>query len=109
MDDTVIKQVILAALEPTMGKQAVVCGLEAPPSVEIEEFCTCPECGCTLAEVWNGSETRTADCPKCEAEFTPVLEGFKARIVSIVERRRRLRRGPSGQAVKAEAFRLLGK
>jgi len=104
----IFKDAVMRVLKPV---ERPVYNLEAPPDHRTEAFCTCPECGCTLAEAWNLSDAQAATCPNCEIEFTPILEGFKAQIVSIVERRRRMRRAPGPRAAdqdtKDEIFRLM--
>ena len=74
--------------------------LEEPPAAE--EFCTCPECGCTGAEVWSGSDAYVANCPQCHLEFVPVLEGMKLKLVSMMERRRQRRKRPVSRSARRD-------
>lgn len=97
-----IKEACLAALPPA---DVAAIELEAPPDYETEQFCTCVNCGHTGANVWSTSEAKVANCSECGVEFTPILEGSKHTIITLVERRRRMRR--KGLSVKDEIFRMM--
>jgi len=93
-----LKEEVLALLPGEEVAAEVV--LEEPPVAE--EFCTCPHCGCTGAEVWNSSDAYVANCPECHLEFVPVMEGARATIERIMERHRRKRSRGKGPRYSKE-------
>lgn len=111
MPDDLKETLLDLPLLPGEETAAVESALQEPPVAE--EFCTCPECGCTGAEVWNASDAYVANCPQCHLEFVPVLEGMKLRLVSMMERRRKRRAARLSRAarkdlaIKDEIFNLM--
>jgi len=86
------------------------------PETDVGVAIICPQCGSNDPVVQMVDDASVAKCPTCQHEFTPpAYESWAKHVVKILnERRRRRQLGrrtmppQERQAVKHEAFRLLG-